>query len=220
MSNQKYFNTPVGVAIWPKLVDADEKFNKWGVKLALPVDDEATQDFIELIDKLAADALENTIKEKKAAGFTPAKLKKIVAADLPYEYEEDDDGEPTGRVLFNFSKKSIIQRKDKEDIICSPPGLFDAAGKKIPGKPQIWGGSKLIVNFGTRDYWVAKIGAGVSLQLRAVQVIELVSGGAATAEDCGFEAHEGGYVADQTVADEAPTPAADTADEDSDDEDF
>ena len=41
---------------------------------------------------------------------------------------------------------------------------------------QIWGGSEIRVNAALYPYYVSSIGAGVSLKLRAVQVIALVEG--------------------------------------------
>jgi len=44
-------------------------------------------------------------------------------------------------------------------------------------------------------WYTAMAGAGVSLRLRAVQITELVEGGAGSAEGYGFDKVEGGFVA-------------------------
>ena len=61
---------------------------------------------------------------------------------------------------------------------------------------SIWGGSVLRISADLIPFYVAAVGAGVSLRLKAVQIIDLKTGGGAGAESYGFEATKG-YVAPQ-----------------------
>lgn len=129
------------------------------------------------------------------------------------------------------------------------PGLFDAKGKELVkpvefkileenqrketfakrAGPAIWGGSVIKVSFEvplspeeTPGYFVPATGAcGISLRMLAVQVIELVSGGARNAAGYGFgeeEGYEGGADSDADDSDESETPA--TAQDDDGNPDF
>ena len=78
--------------------------------------------------------------------------------------------------------------------------LFDARGKRI--EDIVFSGSKIKVSFSVRPYLVeSSKSIGVSLDLNAVQVIELAEGGAAEAGDYGF-AEEDGYEAESGVSDD------------------
>ena len=59
---------------------------------------------------------------------------------------------------------------------------------------NIWGGSEIRVNGSIAPYNVGLVGAGVSLRLRAVQVIQYVEGGTGSADRFGFDEVDGGFV--------------------------
>jgi hypothetical protein len=71
--------------------------------------------------------------------------------------------------------------------------LYDSAGKPLPEDVQVWGGSKMNVAFRPNFWYSAALGFGVSLDLEAVQVIELANGGVSNvaAEAFGFTEEEG-----------------------------
>ena len=72
---------------------------------------------------------------------------------------------------------------------------------------QIWGGSEIRVNAALYPYFVSSIGAGVSLKLRAVQVIALVEGYVQKVKDEGAEVfNEPKAVPDIKVAEPVAEP--------------
>ena len=199
--------TPAGIAVWPKLTKPDTKFNAEGeytVKLAIP--SEEAQDLIAELDKAFA-AAQETAKEKNPG-------KKIKEATKPYTIEEDDDGNETGNIVVSFKCKAQITDKHGNTRANSPK-LFDSKNKEFPKDEEIWGGSTLRIAFNAIPYYTAMAGAGISLRLKAVQVIELVSGaGGGTGASYGF-GEEDGYVAPAATA-TTTTAAADAEDEDED----
>lgn len=192
MANQNYQNvvTPSGVAIYPHLINPDTKFNPIGeykVSLSL-VEDEATP----IIEKINV-ALEQA-KEMIPEG------KKAKEAELPYFIEKDEDGNQTNRYVFKFKMKAKINTKDGRTIEMSPK-IFDSQGKLIKGLDSIWGGSTLRVSADLVPFYVAAVGAGVTLRLKAVQVIELVKGGGSDGSSFGFDKTDG-YVAEEQESSE------------------
>ncbi len=91
--------TPPGIALFPRLNEPDEKFNENGVyyvKLRLTAEDAAP--IIAACDAIAEDAFQNALSEAK----TERERKKVKLADPAYIMEEDDSGNETGNVIFNF----------------------------------------------------------------------------------------------------------------------
>ena len=101
---------------------------------------------------------------------TELKGKKVKVAPKPFSVED-------GFALFKYKMKATgINRKTKEPF-SQRPLLFDA--KKNPLNPSscnIWGGSKMKIAYVLRSYYSPALGAGVTAQLKAVQIIELVEG--------------------------------------------
>ena len=198
--------TPTGIAKFPHLNKPDTKFNKDGeyrIRLILAAEEAAP-----IVDKMKAAAdkafnetkaeLEASIKSEKGEKLAKAKeaLKKLKLADLPMKPVYDDDGEETGHAELSFKMKA--QRKDKEGkVIKMVPKLFDSKGAAFPLSKDIWGGSKVKVAAQIVPFYTAAVGAGASLRLSAVQIIELSSGSGGTADSFGFGKEEG-YEADPT----------------------
>lgn len=154
------------------------------------------------------------------------------------ETTEEATGEVEFKFVTPASSE-IKSGKNAGRVWVKRPGLFDAKGRVLVqpiefkmlddgerkesfGKkagPAIWGGSVIKVSFevplGPEDapgYFVPATGAcGISLRMLAVQVIELVSGGARNAAGYGFGEEEG-YAYDGEASDddsdETATPAA------------
>lgn len=187
--------TAVGTAIYPWLTKADTRFNSDGeyhVKLRLPADSQIKvgDDLVDLHEFLSEAAGESLAAAKEEA----KNPKKVKAADLPIGDHEDDAGNETGDVVYNFKMKAVVKPKEG-DPFTQKPKLFDANGAAFEPK-SLFGGSKLKVAFSVIPFYTALVGAGISLRLRAVQVIELVEGQGGTAESYGFGKEEG-YVAEQ-----------------------
>lgn len=177
--------TPPGVAVYPHLTTPDTKFDANGVyKVSLSLTEEEAAPLIERVEK---------VQEEATGMIPPGKRQKL--SDPPYYDEMDDQGQPTGRVIFKFKMKAKVNTKDGRTLEMSPK-LFDSEGTLMTDVESIWGGSVLRISADMIPFYVAAVGAGVSLRLKAVQIIDLKTGGGAGAESYGFEATKG-YVAPQ-----------------------
>lgn len=181
--------SPQGVAVWPYLNKPDDFKGKEKYKVSLAIPEDEAEKFKAYIDD-RVDAAWDHYAEEKGEG----KLRKFTKA-YPYTEEEDDDDEPTGRLLFNFSQNAEIKGQPVKIA------LFDSEG--TPTTDRVYGGSEIKVAFPEpnefRGFYMmnstSKI--GVTLDIAGVQVIELVTGGASqrSASSLGFE-KEDGYVTD------------------------
>jgi len=183
----KTYTTPKGIAVFPWVNKPDTKFNPEGtysIKLKLPTDDAKTQELIALIDKAMADAAAEAKKENPK--------KQIKSADAPYKPEYDDNGDETGNTLFTFKLKAKVKSKSGE-VFSQRPKLFDAKGKAVTA--NLGGGSIVKVAFAIAPFYAPTLGAGVTLRLYAVQIIDLKTYGEKSADAYGFgeeEGYEGG----------------------------
>lgn len=199
--------TPRGVFVYPRLTEPDTKFVKpdgeYHTKFAIDADD----DFVTNIEQQLEDFIDEELPniEARADGLKGAKLKKVQKTiakaqerdtnDL-FEEEYDDEGEPTGRVLFKFKLKAVVKTEKKSWD--QKPRLFDAGAQPITDpKVNPWTGSEGKCNIEVFPYFMEKDGVfGLSLRLVGAQILKLVQGGGgASASDMGFGA-EDGYVND------------------------
>lgn len=178
--------TPIGVAQYPHIMKPDTKFDPYGtyrMRFILPAAE--AEKYIQLIDEALEASLEKAKKENKG--------KRIKQADPPYQLELDPETEEeTGNVIFTFKTRAGGERKDGSVWKFILP-VFDAKGKRISDKAlNVWSGSEVRVSFTIRPWYVASQGAGVKLDMSAVQIVKLVEGGgSANAEDFGFGEEEG-----------------------------
>lgn len=177
---QKY-NSPVGVAGYCWLNKPDTKFDDDGVytvKLILEGDDAvAFQTVIDGLVDAAWDELTDDWTNGKKKGHTKY---------YPYKAEEDDEGDPTGRTIFNLKQNAVIKTKKGERIEIKIP-LYDRFGRKTT--KAIFSGSQIECEFSTRSWVQSKDKeVGITLDLAAVLVRKFAdsSGGGQTAEGRGF----------------------------------
>lgn len=152
-----------GEFVYPHLNKPDVRFNEAGeYKLTLKVPQKEALSMVTLLDKELDACIAKVEKEKKG--------KKVKLAPKPYQIED-------GFAFFKFKMKATgVNRKTKESF-SQKPALFDSNKNPFPQSTSIWGGSKGKVAFNVKDYFVPALGAGVTLQLIAVQIIDLVEGG-------------------------------------------
>ena len=75
------------------------------------------------------------------------------------------------------SEMCIRDRNRKtQEKFSQRPMLFDAKKNPLPADVSIWGGTIMKVAYQEVPYYTPMLGAGVSLRLKAVQVIKLVQG--------------------------------------------
>ena len=124
----------------------------------------------------------------------------------------DDEGEETGDIEFNIKMPASGVSKKTGRPWARRPVLVDAALNPIdPRKVKIGGGTRGAVSFEFRPYSATTTtGAGVSLRMVGVQVIDLVQFGQKDPASLGFGAVAGGFTAASVADDE------DEADDDDD----
>lgn len=214
------FNIGPARAEHPHLVTADTKFNAGGVyKSGLIMDGAEAQKMVQKIDDLTDEAF-----EAAKAKLSPEEWK-IAERYVPYDIDEDDQGNPTGYVKFNVKQNATIKLKEPDRKTGKMtkdmrPSIVNADLTKFPKGKDIWGGSTLICTVVPRDIMIPppvqtpaqkKAGEpkgphtiGIQLALAGVQVIELKSGGGAESK---FQKQEG-YVPTAEEAAEADAQEA------------
>ena len=183
----KTFTTPKGVAYFPYISQPDTKFDEAGVyKVNLCVPKEDAEPVIKLINAEIVSGIKGLMEKSK---------KKVKQAPVPYSDEIDEDtGQPTGNVIIKFKSKAAWK-----------PAVFDSKGTMMTSH-NIYGGSIIKVNGSIAFYSSPSIGAGVTLRLRAVQIIEYVEG-ADGATKFGFDSEDGFTVEEPVAENEAPVSA-------------
>lgn len=179
---QKMLTSPKGRAVWPKLNEPDTRFEPDGVyKVSLVVPAAEAKAMIAELTKEYEAYYAAEVKEAK---------KKFKKADLPWTEALNDAGEETGDIEFSFKMAAKYTTKDGS-VVEQRPVLFDA--KTRPMTDRIGGGSLIRVGFTTHLWNVAATGVGLTLRMKAVQVLELKqwSPSARKASDFGFSEEEG-----------------------------
>lgn len=176
------FVSPKGRFVYPWLTTPDTKFDADGVyrlKLAVPATEAAG-----LVDMLS-EKQQNHLKTNKA------KVRK--EGSCPWELDEE-----TNEYLFSFKMKAVVTPKNS-DPFTQRPAIFDASGQPCRDL-KIGGGTVGKVSFEIIPYANKMIGAGLSLRLKAVQIIDLVEYGQQDADSYGFGEEEG-FTSDSQTSD-------------------
>ena len=184
---QKTITTPVGIARFPSLNRPDTKFDDVGVfKVNLEMSTEDAEPFLKQIEALFSEFVADKKRELKKD-----KLKLHAA---PWE---DNDG------LTQLKLKVKAMGKSKEgETFSRQPKLFGADGQ--PLEANVGGGSKIKVAVVPYCWYTASLGAGITLQPKAVQVLELVTwGDGGSASAYGFDVSEAKSEAKRTGTDDA-----------------
>lgn len=169
-----YFTTP-GIAVHPWLNEPDFKWNDKGLlhtKLILDGNIPAVQALKVKVEEQAAQAFADAVKD-----LTPAERKKWKLYTGIEEELDDESGEPTGNLIFNFKRNHTIKVDGEE--IKHYVKIADSDGETIPREdaPRIFNGSTLTVGFSPRAIKVASTKtAGVRLDPFAVQIVKLAAG--------------------------------------------
>lgn len=188
--------TPIGKALWCKVVEPDYRYNPKGiyeVSLVLEQGISSTDKFIEVLTNV----LEKAQTEAKSGvgdmKLAPPKIKSLNINDI-FKEEYDSDGNETGNIIFKFSLKEVDDLPEGKNKI----PVFDSQGKRIVNVPLVGNGSKIRVKGYANPYYMAATNTiGIALKWEALQIVDLV----AYAGSDGFDAVDGGFSED---TDEAP----------------
>lgn len=166
--------TPKGQLVYPHLSKPDTKFDRDGVyRTVLRIENDAEgKAFVEQIETLV-DNFVNSLGPKK-----------VKRAPLPIKENEED-----GTIEITLKCKAKGIRSDGTTWE-QKPKIFDSKGTPFEPEGVIWGGTVAKISFAPSLYNVAAIGAGISLRLKAVQIIDLVKGGSSS-DTYGFTEEEG-----------------------------
>lgn len=199
--------TPAGVAGYLYLSKPDTKFKEEGeYRAQITLDAKYSAKFEALIEEELAKSLAKA-KEENAG-------KRIKQADSPIRYNED------GTITLNTKCPAFVTSKKTGERFSLRPTVFDGAGNRLNNDNLKAGqGSTIKVNLEIRPYYTALVGAGVTLRLVAVQIIELVEFGGGSAAGFGFDT-DGDAIELAASKPERAAPAPAATDFDDDDVDF
>jgi hypothetical protein len=177
--------TPAGVFAFPKLNNPDTKFNADGVyEVNIRYTEDEVKEFREKLEQICTEAVIELGKEHGK--------KTLKAASFPIKAEVDKNGNETGNWLLKAKLKAKMTMKDGT-VYTKRPILYDSQCNILT--KQIWGGTVGKASVEVIPFYTALAGAGISLRLKAVQVLKLVSEGAGgKAESFGFDKEADGYV--------------------------
>jgi hypothetical protein len=209
------YTSPKGVAKWchlntPQTMVGDKSVDpNYSVTILVDPNDATTIEFIGTIEKMHAEAFAAAKKADPKKKYQDMGIGNMIADDTT------KDGEPTGKTALKFKHKAQGERKDKS-VWTYKPALFDAAGKPLPAGVVVFGGSVLKVAYGIKHTPMSTGAFYTSLQLQAVQVLDLKSEYTKAASEYGFSSEEG-YTGEgeenafgEQAADEATSAAAST----------
>ena len=192
--------TPKATFKYPKLIEPETKFTPEGhykVTAVIPADEADAM----------AEALDTLFEAHKASLKAQAPSQKFKAIDPSYGYE-DIDGKP----CFTISVKMKAKGMDRDGRSWSAvPALFDASGAPVKDREALrgmWSGTTGRVSFEACPFYQPALGAGITLRLKAVQIINLVESGG-SADSFGFQ-EEAGWAASEAQA-SVPFDATGTA---------
>jgi len=180
--------SPKGIAQYPHLQTPDTKFDTDGkYTINLRLGGEVAENFVAMLEEKHSVYYDEFCEREGSA------LKK---ADLPTrDVETSGDGE----IDIKFGLKAVGRKGDHSWE--QRPLIFDSAMNPITGEKldamRIGSGTTCRVGFEIVPYYTGMVGMGLSLRLKAVQIIDLVEYDAAGA---GFTFEtESGFVSDDTV---------------------
>lgn len=156
--------SPRGRTEWAKLWTPDTKFNvdgEYGTKLVM--DNSDATEIMAMLDAAHALAIDAAVEE------TGKPRAKIRVTD-PYDVNAE-----TGDVTIKLKLKAKVTTM-KGETFEQKPIVVDAKRQPITKEIPLWNGSLVRIGFQIIPYYTALAGAGLSLRMRSVQVIEALAG--------------------------------------------
>jgi len=173
-----------GNALWAKVFEPDTRYvpeGEYSIQVVVPETEAA--EVCEQLENMAQAKLAEVVKEQP-------KLKNVLSTRTPFEDETDETGNPTGNVLFKTKMKARIKSRDGR-VYEQKPAVVDAKRTPLDGSQLIGNGSLVKVAVEPVSYMMQSTKqVGVTLRLKAVQIINLVEYGNTTSsifdEEDGF----------------------------------
>jgi hypothetical protein len=172
--------------VFPWITQADVAHDKTGVyhvDLSVPFD--TAQPLIAKLEKVLADFIATLpIAKQKALTPKPVYMDELTRPTFPDGATDDEKqaiknafvGEPTGNVLFRCKLKSLVVPKDGSEPFNQAPVVVYAETGEAVDKP-VYNGSIIKVKGQVVPYTNnMSATVGVTLRMKAVQVIELQTG--------------------------------------------
>lgn len=185
------FTSPVGEAVFPWLTKADTMHDTTGVyHTDLSVPFELADDFIAKLENVLCNFTATLEGPQMAFTQRPVFTKEVTRPEFTKDMtDEEKDAaraahipEETGNVLFRFKLKSTVTPASGETFTQAPVIVMAATGEKVEG--PVYGGSMIRVRGQIVPYTNSMSSQiGVTLRLKAVQVLDLVTG---SGEGTGF----------------------------------
>lgn len=152
--------TPIGSAVYPKLINPDTKFNADGVySCKIIVSEEDYNSFRAQIDPL--------VEQEYNKYLIASGKQKLKRATEPVRIN-DEGG-------FEINAKQTAKTTTKQgDVLEFKIALYDADVKPITDEPNIGSGSKMRLSVQPYFWNISALGFGYTLRLKAAQILELV----------------------------------------------
>lgn len=197
MSNSETMIIGPGVGHYLALNRPDTKFDELGqYKADIVLSAEAAEPYIKKLNVRAKAHLGKPLAKSGNSVFAPVL---------------DDEGEPTGDILFKMRVKNRLNKEGK--LWDRRPMAIDAKKSPMDADVLIYGGSVMKVKVEVYE-WAFGGKKGISLQPQVVQVIELKTGGGSVDtsdfdEEDGYEAEAGVDTSDFDASDDSGSDETD-----------
>ena len=170
--------TPEGRTEWLKAFTPDYKFNELGeYGCTLIVENSAALTLMKTLDVCMETSIANAMDET-------GKSKDKIKTNPPYSIDDE-----TGDVSFKFKLKAKVQGRNGD--FEQKPLVIDARKVPITEEVPTWNGSRVRIGFQPVTYYTGLVGAGVSLRMKIVQLIEALDGGGSATAASGFDVEDG-----------------------------
>ena len=160
-----------GKARWAKVFEADTRYvpeGEYSIQVVLP--EEEAVEVCEQLEKMAETKLAEVVKENP-------KLTNVLSTRQPFEMDTDEAGTPTGDLVFKSKMKARVKSRDGK-VYEQKPMVVDAKKTPMDGNTLIGNGSTVKIAVEPIPYMMqATKTVGVTLRLKAVQVIDIVEYG-------------------------------------------
>lgn len=183
-----------GKSLWTKVFEPDTRFvpeGEYSTQVVVPEAEAA--DVCEQLEQIAKSKFDEAVKDNP-------KLKNVLSIRPVSEPEYDEAGNETGNVIFKTKLKARIKSRSGETYSQSV-SVVDAKKTPMDGSQMVGNGSTIKVAVEPVPYVMQSTKqVGVSLRLKAMQVINLIEYGAPSTDV--FD-EEDGFVSKAVAKDDA-----------------